>query len=68
MIARAFLGTYSTHNTHIFYRHPIFELFAKAHQAKASSSLRLIKLKQAVELPFTMQKNYLPLPLLRAVP
>ena len=39
MIARAFLGTYSTHNTHIFYRHPIYELFA-----------RLIKLKQVVEL------------------
>ena len=38
MIARAFLGTYSTHNTHIFYRHPIYELFTKAHQAKASDN------------------------------
>ena len=38
MIARAFFGTYSTHNTHIFYRHPIFELFAEAHQAKASDN------------------------------
>lgn len=40
MIARAFLGTYSTHNTHIFYRHPIFELKID------NCSLRLNKLKQ----------------------
>ena len=59
MIARAFLGTYSTHNTHIFYRHPIFELFAKAQQVKASSSLWLIKLKQVTIDNFSQRLNKL---------
>ena len=41
-ILRVELGTYSTHNTHIFYRHPIFELKID------NCSLRLIKLKQVI--------------------
>lgn len=51
MIARAFLGTYSTHNTHIFYRHPIFELKID------NCSLRLIKFKH-VKITILLASSY----------